>query len=338
MQNNFICKKFPLLVAITLVFMTVSAACGGGSSSDGAGSASSLGGGTGSASQSSSGGASDADAKTGDRDNTPVVLVPEATGQTVYASGDVSVDASNASEGYFMVKYSGSAAKVRMLVDTPAGDQYNYLLPLDGEYAAFPFSDGSGTYSVGVFENISDDKYAQIYSQSIQADIADENKTFLYPNEYVDFNADTKAVAKGAELAKGAADDLDVVDAVYEFVITHVSYDYEKAENVKSGYLPVVDDTLASGTGICFDYASLMAAMLRSQRIPTKLEIGYVDDMYHAWVSIYISEQGWVENMIYFDGAKWSLADPTLASYAQDDVVKDHMDNADSLYDIKYKY
>jgi transglutaminase-like putative cysteine protease len=145
-------------------------------------------------------------------------------------------------------------------------------------------------------------------------------------------------VAKGAELAAGADTDLEVVTAVYDYVTQNISYDYDKAENVKSGYLPVVDETLASGTGICFDYASLMAAMLRSQRIPTRLEIGYVDDMYHSWISVYIDEIGWVEDMIYFDGNKWSLMDPTLASYAKDQVVKDHMDNADQYYEIKYKY
>lgn len=283
-------------------------------------------------------GADDADESGGTRDSTPEVLVPEAAGSVVYESQDVSLDASNLSEGYFMVRYTGSSQKVRMLVDTPTGNQYNYLISLDGEYATYPLSDGSGTYTAGIFENISGDKYAQIFSQTFSAQITDEKKVFLYPNEYVNFNADTKAVAKGAELAEGAADDLEVVESVYDFVITHVEYDYDKAANVKSGYLPVVDDTLASGTGICFDYASLMATMLRSQRIPTKLEIGYVDDMYHAWVSIYLEEQGWIENMIYFDGSKWSLADPTLASYAKDDVVKEHMDNADSLYDIKYKY
>ena len=39
--------------------------------------------------------------------------------------------------------------------------------------------------------------------------------------------------------------------------------------------LPSVDETLKTKKGICFDYAALMTAMLRSQGIPTKLEIGY---------------------------------------------------------------
>ena len=47
--------------------------------------------------------------------------------------------------------------------------------------------------------------------------------------------------------------------------------------------------------GICFDYAALMTAMLRSQGIPTKLEIGYSGEVYHAWISTYIDEIGWVD-------------------------------------------
>ena len=72
--------------------------------------------------------------------------------------------------------------------------------------------------------------------------------------------------------------------------------------------------TLSTGKGICFDYAALMTAMLRSQGIPTKLEIGYSGEVYHAWISTYIDEIGWVDNVIQFDGKSWSLIDPTLAA------------------------
>lgn len=98
---------------------------------------------------------------------------------------------------------------------------------------------------------------------------------------------------------------------IYNFVIKNISYDEEKAQNVSYGYLPNVDDTLASGTGICFDYAALMTAMLRSQNIPTKLEVGYSGDTYHAWISTYVDDKGWVDNIIEFDlgipGRSWIL-------------------------------
>lgn len=272
------------------------------------------------------------------RDNTTVVLVPSADGEVVYETNEVCVDASNVSDGYLMIKYMGSAGKVRMLLDTPAGDTYNYLMPVDGAYAVFPMSDGSGTYKVGIYENIVDNDYAEVFSQEIVVELADEVQVFLYPNRYVDFNAESEAVKKGAELVAEATTDLEAVEAVYRYVTENITYDYDKAETVQSGYLPVVDETLRTGKGICFDYSSLMAAMLRSQRIPTRLEIGYAGTLYHAWISVYIEDQGWIDNVIVFDGKEWVLMDPTLVSYAQEQTIKDHMENADTYYDMKYKY
>lgn len=54
--------------------------------------------------------------------------------------------------------------------------------------------------------------------------------------------------------------------------------------------------------------------MLRSQGIPTKLEVGYVGEVYHAWISCYVDETGWVDNIIEFDGKDWSLLDPSLGA------------------------
>ena len=102
--------------------------------------------------------------------------------------------------------------------------------------------------------------------------------------------------------------------AIYNYVVSNFTYDYNKAATVQSGYLPVVDVTLATKSGICFDYAAVMTSMLRAQGIPTKLVIGYAGNVYHAWVSIYIHGQGWIDNIIYFDGVNWQMMDPTFAS------------------------
>lgn len=65
-----------------------------------------------------------------------------------------------------------------------------------------------------------------------------------------------------------------------------------------------------------------MTAMLRSQGIPTKLEIGYSGEAYHAWISTWIDEIGWVDNVIEFDGTSWTLMDPTLAANNSAKAVK----------------
>jgi transglutaminase-like putative cysteine protease len=285
----------------------------------------------------SSGGAQAKESKQGTRDNTIRVLTPEASGTEVYENDDASIDVSNASDGYVMVAYKGSAAKVRMLIETPAGNTYNYLMDLDGTYDVFPLSEGSGTYKIGVYENLHDNQYAVAFSQSVNITLKDEYSMYLYPNAYVHFTASSTAVKKGQELAAGADTDLDVVENVYHYITKNIKYDYDKAETVESGYVPDVDETLATGKGICFDYASLMGAMLRSQGIPTRLEIGYAGTEYHAWISVYTKETGWIDKVIQFDGSKWTLMDPTLGSYANSSTIKDHLAD-DTYYQLKYKY
>ncbi|MCR5416892.1 MAG: transglutaminase-like domain-containing protein [Pseudobutyrivibrio sp.] len=279
----------------------------------------------------------EAKASKGTRDNSIRVLKPEASGVTVYGNADATIDASNAADGYVMVSYTGDAAKVRMLIETPAGNTYNYLMDLDGQYDVYPLSEGSGTYKIGVYENLHDDQYAAAFTQSVSVTLKDEYSMFLYPNAYVNFDASSSAVKKGQELASGCNSDIDVVKAVYKYIAGNITYDYDKAETVQSGYIPKVDDTLATGTGICFDYASLMGAMLRSQGIPTRLEIGYAGTEYHAWISVYTKETGWIDNIIEFDGKDWTLMDPTLASYAKKSTIKEHL-NSSSYYQLKYKY
>lgn len=117
-----------------------------------------------------------------------------------------------------------------------------------------------------------------------------------------------------AELTAGMTDNLEKVKTIYDYVVQNISYDRLLAAKVQSGYLPDIDQVLAKKKGICFDYAALMSAMLRSQEVPTKLVVGYTGSVYHAWINVYSEEEGWIDAAIYFDGQEWKLMDPTFAS------------------------
>ena len=151
----------------------------------------------------------------------------------------------------------------------------------------------------------------------------------------MNFNVASLPITKAADLAYTANTDLEVVENVYNYIIDHFTYDYDKAKSVVSGYLPVVDDVYRANTGICFDYAAVMATMLRSQNIPTRLEVGYMGEEYHAWISIYIEDIGWINGIIEFDGSTWNLMDPTFASTSKSptDFITEN-----SKYLTKYVY
>lgn len=269
----------------------------------------------------------------GTRDNTSVVIIPEASGVTTHSCDSAIVDVSNISEGYIMADYFGTNSKVKLRVTGPDGVTYTY--DLHGGYEVFPITAGDGSYTIGVFENISETKYSTALSFTVEAAITNEFGAYLYPNQYVNFDASSLPVEKAVELSYTANSDLEVVENVYNYIIDHFTYDYDKAANVVSGYIPVVDDVYTSNTGICFDYAAVMATMLRSQNIPTRLEVGYMGEEYHAWISTYIEDIGWVNGIIEFNGTTWNLMDPTFASTSKSptDFITEN-----SKYLTKYVY
>ena len=263
-------------------------------------------------------------------------LLPTASGAVVYGNDIVSIDASNVSEGYIMIQYSGGIEKVRVQITAPDQTTYTYDLAI-GSYETFPLSGGDGNYHIDILENAYDDMYAIAFSQDVTVTLNDEFRPFLYPNQYVWFTQDYQAVEYAAGLSDESSSDIDYVEQVYRYVTENISYDEELAANVKTNYLPNIDNTMKTKKGICFDYASLMAAMLRSQGVPTKLVVGYSGDAYHAWISVYLKEIGWVDDIIRFDGKKWSLIDPTLAANSRRASVKDYIGDG-SKYTVKYVY
>ncbi len=273
------------------------------------------------------------------RDNTPQVLTPEASGTAVFGNDIVSMDLSNISRGYMMLTYSGNNEKVKFQVEGPDGITCTYLVSARGEPVVYPLTGGNGGYTFTLLESAdaAKDLYAVAFTQTADAALEDEFLPFLTPNVYVNYNTESQAVSEGSSLVKNCRSDLSAVNEIYHFVIKNVEYDTEKAENVEYGYTPNVDDTLSSGKGICFDYAALMPAMLRTQRIPTRLEVGYAGEAYHAWISCYLSENGWVDDIIEFDGQNWSLMDPTLASNNSNSSVKKYIGDG-SKYIVKYTY
>jgi len=80
-----------------------------------------------------------------------------------------------------------------------------------------------------------------------------------------------------------------------------------------------------------------MASILRSQQIPTHLEVGYAGTVYHAWISTYIKDVGWVNGIIQFDGTDWELMDPTFGASTGSKELKKFIGDGEN-YMVKYIY
>lgn len=278
-------------------------------------------------------------AKTSSAEEKPVkVTVPQIatgnfTGAITLENDIASVDISDAASGVVQVSYKGSCSNVKVRI-TMGDNVYDY--GLSGS-AVYPLQSGSGEYNVKVLENISGKTYAIALDESFSAEVSDFSP-YLLPSQYISFSQSDNCVKKAAELCAGCDSDAEKIAAIFKYVTDNISYDKQLAASVKSGYIPDPDSTLAKGTGICFDYASLFAAMCRSQSIPTKLVMGYVQgNMYHAWNEVYTKETGWVTLDLFIEKNKWNLLDPTF--YASADNKSDaaeYMSDKDGYSAVYY--
>lgn len=272
----------------------------------------------------------------------PYIITPTADGNKVYSNDDALIDASNSSQGYLMIKLKKAmSGSYRILVNADSINvRYTFQLNNSGSYEVIPITEGSGSYTVSVLKVTSAGKGTVMFKQALNVSVSDSFLPFLTPNQFCMYNSGSSCVALSSKLCGGNKDTIEKTAAIYDYVINNISY-VSTAENAANGYIPVPDTVLASKSGICFDYASLMAAMLRSQKIPTKVVVGYAGDIYHAWISVYVEGSGWIDGYIYFDGNKWNRMDPTFAASAKDDAdyksTVDFISNG-SNYSVMYYY
>ncbi|MCH5252592.1 MAG: transglutaminase domain-containing protein [Lachnospiraceae bacterium] len=261
-----------------------------------------------------------------------------ASGTLVKSTSDGEIDYSNTADGYVMVKYKKATSKtIKAQLVGPNGNTYTYTLRAN-KYEALPLTEGNGKYKVSLFLNVSGNSYAIVMSETISVTLSSQFAPYLRANQYVNFTQSTKFVKKAATLTKKCKNDIAKVKKVYQYVIKKFKYDKKKAQTVKAGYLPDLNKLYKQKKGICFDYAAVMTAMLRSQGVATKLVIGYTGNAYHAWINVYSKKKGWITGAIYFNGKKWKLMDPTFASTGKSSKsIMKYIGNGRN-YKAKYSY
>ena len=233
--------------------------------------------------------------------------LPE-NGQYVIKNGAV-IDYSDIDMGMVHVRAPGAISTRTRLMIQNQNENKTYEITNDA-WTSVPLTCGSGEYKIILAEQVENTKYRVLVSLIIMADIQDISQAYISQNAYLRWSDDIDNFA--AELCGNLGSNQDKINAIYDYVVAHMSYDYDFAAQVDAGniksYIPSPDRALMEQTGVCVDYAALMAAMLRSQGVPCKLVTGYAGNEYHAWVSVY-------------DNNSWTRYDPTFESTGNKSVT-----------------
>ncbi len=238
------------------------------------------------------------------------------------------IDTTKISSGIIEVSYESTLNTVYYL-KVIKGDKDIWYTLVKGKVDQFSLTFGNGTYTFKILETTEAGKARTV--KSIDVDVYIENSPDIYLNsvQNVNWNNNMDSIDYSNAITYETIDSLIQKVKAYELIIFNYSYDDNKFSNVKSSfYLPVIDDTFHTQLGICYDFSSLLAGMLRSQGVPTKLVKGYAKfsgDVYHAWNEVYIN-------------GKWYVIDTTYDAYYVKRGIKVTMFKNPSDYSKVYEY
>lgn len=254
---------------------------------------------------------------------------PQYPQSMILSDGDTLIDYSMASKGYIGARKQSDHGKTKIQI-MKEEKKYNYDIS-GPEMVSFPLQMGNGVYMLKILQQIEGTKYAISASVQIDVQLENDKDPFLYPNQVVYYTPDSDVVDISFSLVKEDKDDLSRIAHLFTYVVDTLDYDDDKAKEVSDKYvLPDLDQAIQNKKGICFDYASLLAALCRLQNIPARVIVGWTDIEYHAWVEIYLEGEGWINPKIYFQEKEWSLVDPTFADARNTDY--------EGRYEEVYRY
>lgn len=226
----------------------------------------------------------------------------------------------NADKGVVSIYYNSTKNSKLKLAIQKGEDKYIYNLFNNEEYVNYPLQLGNGTYKVSIYENTTGTKYRKITSKSSTVILSDDLNVYLQSILEIHWKYEDLSIELVDELVEEAISvklkefnvreeelsEEEIIDALYSFVIESITYDYEKIKGLDYSYTPDNDKTLESESGICYDYSSLLASMLRSRGIPSKMAKGYANTstVYHAWNEVYLSDE-----------ERWAVVDSTYDAY-----------------------
>lgn len=171
---------------------------------------------------------------------------------------------------------------------------YTYNLNGEGNKEYYPLQMGNGAYKISIYENTKGNSYKLVTSIKVDLKLDDQNVVYLGSTQNINWELNPKTIEKASELTKDIKKIDEKAKVLWDFMLKENKYDFDKLKKLPTTYLPVPDTTLKDKSGICYDFSSLFASMLRAQGIPAKLVKGYAPDYaqgYHAWNEVYVEDK-----------------------------------------------
>ena len=250
---------------------------------------------------------------------TPEVVKTPTTNNSRYIVSDTV--SSNAQ--WVMIRITKSGETETEVVLTPAKNgRFSEIISLRS---------GAGTYSLGIFENTTTEKYTSYTGvKNLSVNNLDTRDTnFLLPSQLV--QADDATISSMAQMiTEGSADEAEAIKRIHDFITENIKYDYDSFND--GSYVNKPYDALTvlqTKKTVCAGYSDLLAALARAVGIRAKVIYGqatfnggWAD---HAWNEVMIDNEWKIID------STWDAAAPKDYKYffpTKEEFARDHQSGA----------
>lgn len=252
------------------------------------------------------------------------------TSSGVYSNKYVNINTNTISKGYIDLDYiEPNALEIKLAVYSNVPNQYDgegswhcHVSPKGKYNIKIPLTYGNTTYSILVYSHMVNAEGHYIYSKKAEIDIkvtnAPATAPFLLSTGEVIFNNNMQVIKKASQIASTCKNDFEKVSKIYDWLTDYISYK-ETEETALMFYKCDIEKIYNRKTGVCYDFAVVLAAMLRSQGIPCKVVFGKysatTESVGHVWNEVYVPSSGSIKtNKLSITGNKWCILDPTYTN------------------------
>ena len=192
-------------------------------------------------------------------------------------------------DAYCTVKYK-SSKKVKIGIEyNNTVTYYDYQSNRKLNYA---FDKGNGNYTIKLYEQVKGSLYRIIEKKSTTVNLTDDFLPYLISTYDVYYSENGILAKTASKLCQTCKTEWDKVFTLKNYVSLRINYDNNLATQISNKfittYIPSPLNVWYNKKGICYDIASLFAAMCRTQNIPCRIKKGYINNTYHAWNEVYV--------------------------------------------------
>jgi len=215
----------------------------------------------------------------------------DAPGTRVLESDGLTIDYSNTDQAYILVTNGTDKDVVVEMYHAETDEQYKYYFRPDGTPRILPLQ-MQGGWTMSVFKQKEEALFDEVGIIDVDADFVDPLLPYQMPSLVCPYNEGSSFVEEAEMLSDEAVSDEDFIGKVFGYIgargFVHEG-DFAEINNTPALYADFfdLDNVVNTKTGLCGDFASLAAAMIRSRGVPVEIAWGYTDaGRYHAWVSV----------------------------------------------------